>query len=308
MPETVSECVICGHRNYTLDAAGTYLLNLPEPFNVIRCGRCDFRWLSPRPTAEEYVELYSESYFTRNIQIPADRAWIRDFPPFKEAYISDTLPRRRKHYESRLRLLRRLFPNNKRLLDVGAATGDFLDLARRYGYHVDGIEISAAACRMAMELNEILIENTDLGSFMLKDEPYDIVHLHHVFEHMTDPVGALQKIRTIMNDKSVLAIEVPNQFENWPYRVQRWYKGVDRLPRSLHSIHHPFFYSYRHILALLDQQGFEILRAKTFSFGRRLQLNRDLGNVVLGTIGWFGNRVGGYGEDIEVFATLKSSQ
>ena len=57
MPETVSECVICGHRNYTLDAAGTYLLNLPEPFNVIRCGRCDFRWLSPRPTAEEYVEL-----------------------------------------------------------------------------------------------------------------------------------------------------------------------------------------------------------------------------------------------------------
>ena len=242
MPETVERCVICHREDSDKDAAATEYLNLPKPFAVVKCRGCDFRWLSPRPTADEYKALYSGAYFSSSSESSVEMDWLRQFPPAAADYIEEALPARRWLYEDRVRMLRAMFPEKKSILDVGAATGEFLSIARQGGFEPHGIELSEYDCRMAAECHGFSLTHGDLLDFDAGDRRYDIVHLHHVFEHFTDPVVAARKLRSLMAIKGIVLIEVPSQFDNWPFKLRRFFGRDPRKVRDMHSIHHLYFY------------------------------------------------------------------
>jgi SAM-dependent methyltransferase len=305
VPEACPTCVICNNDRSAVDAETTSYLNLPEPFAVVACRDCGFRWLNPRPTAAEYTALYSDGYFAKAADNNTpETPWLRNFPPVEEDYSTAIVNRLTSHFRSRLRLLERLCPRKGSILDVGAATGDFVVLAREAGFETVGLEPSPAACHMAREKHGVSLTCGDLFSYDAGNKRFDVVHLNHVFEHLLDPAAALDRIRRLMHPDSLLVIEVPNQFENWPQKVRQIMNRIERLPRSLHSIHHTYFYTRTHLERLLSDHGFRVLRSKTFSLGRRLHIRPRPHNFVLGLIGWIGNLIGGYGEDIEVVATL----
>src|SRR5580700_2939739 len=124
-------CIICGASELEevrpadisrLDQVSFSYSFRPEhtrTFRVVRCPNCTHMFCAPLPArvTESYHDVVDEEYL--------------------------------KHAESRrlaaaavLRTVMR-YTGGRRLLDVGCATGDFLEAGREAGFDVEGIELSA---------------------------------------------------------------------------------------------------------------------------------------------------------------------
>ena len=81
------------------------------------------------------------------------------------------------------------------LLDVGAGHGLMLDEARRRGFAVTGLELSAAAAAHAREALGLEVIEATLETADLPRGTFDAIVLTDVFEHVSDPVGVLAPVR-----------------------------------------------------------------------------------------------------------------
>jgi 2-polyprenyl-3-methyl-5-hydroxy-6-metoxy-1,4-benzoquinol methylase len=127
-----------------------------------------------------------------------------------------------------------------RVLDVGCERGYFLQVMRRRGWDVEGVEPYKPFAASARAVLGASVHNTGL-----EDVPrlptYDLVTLWHVLEHFPDPVDALRHCRDVLKPGGVLFFEVPNidglgpalAGHYWPpFRepTHRWFLGVRSLP------------------------------------------------------------------------------
>lgn len=189
--------------------------------------------------------------------------------------------------------LRALAPAGRTILDVGAATGDFVLTARDAGLQAEGVEQSAAAVEAALQRG-VRLTCGELGDVTAR---YDFVHLNHVFEHFTDPVSALALIRKAMASDAILYLEIPYQF-NLVERL-RARVSASRFKCSVHSFHHPYMYTPRSIRRLLRGRGFEILRLRLFDL-RRYPASGP--TAALNKAAWRLLSAFGVGNYIEIFA------
>jgi SAM-dependent methyltransferase len=98
-----------------------------------------------------------------------------------------------------------------RLLDVGCGHGLLLDEARRRGYDVRGIELSASAARYArdvlnLDVREITLEQLDPE----RDGRFEAIVLADVIEHLDDPVGAIDKCIEMLAPGGALMVVTPD--------------------------------------------------------------------------------------------------
>lgn len=301
----IEPCLLCPAAGSHHDRAASRALALPTPFEVRTCNQCGLRWLNPQPSDEDYRAIYQRSYFGGGSgDNTSSGHWLaRQFPGQHADYETGAGAARLVTYRERLR---RLPPpqGGARILDIGAATGDFLVLARSCRWQVEGLEASTYGCRRAQEKHGIALFNTSLEDFKPVHE-YDIIHMSHVLEHFTHPDLALSKVRDMLVPGGLVVIEVPNQFDAWVNRLRRVAALVRRRgTRSrpgVHSIHHTFFYRLEHIKQLLQRQGFRVLSERTF-FPERLR--ETLGRRwLLRPLDYAAARLDGQGENIEVIAT-----
>ena len=262
MPYEITKCLICGSRDSRKSGRATRILCLPETYHVRRCRDCRFLWLNPQPTEEEYEQIYDESYFT-NPQDPSRPSDIdKQYPLFEHDYENQVVPERRQWYRHRLQTLKIIRPNANSILDVGAGTGEFLDESRRLGWRIAGVEFSKYACARADEKYGIAMQCGNIESLRSMKQKFDVIHLSHVFEHVTQPRRALRILQSLMTDESLLVIEVPNQFNSPVETIYRWKTG--RRKCTLHSIHHPFFYTPTHLSRLVRQCGYSEVAMRTW--------------------------------------------
>lgn len=302
MPLSRPACPICACDARMPDAKATRLLALGPPFAVVRCTGCGLRRLEPMPTDDEYGLLYETSYFGGHRDAPVP-SWIKEYASI--TYEEALTEARLEAYRARLRRLAAAFPHRGTLLDVGMATGEFAAMARADGWNVTGLEVSEEACKAARERG-IEAHCTSLHECRL-DRRFDVVHLHHVFEHFTDPRAALDRLKSLMSPNALLILEVPNQFESWTRRLVnaiRWITGSE-VQRSVLSIHHPVFYSQASIANLLTGTGFEMAWRRTY-FPERW--TGPVYRQVLRAIDYVADRLGGKGENIEIAAKLSPSR
>lgn len=95
-----------------------------------------------------------------------------------------------------------------RLLDVGCGHGLLLDEARRRGWAVLGLELSAAARAYAREGLGLEVRDATLEG--LDDGDFDAVVLADVLEHLADPVGTLRAAAARLRDGGVLLVVTPD--------------------------------------------------------------------------------------------------
>jgi 2-polyprenyl-3-methyl-5-hydroxy-6-metoxy-1,4-benzoquinol methylase len=118
--------------------------------------------------------------------------------------------------EGRRRMARRLLDllgghvPHGRLLDVGCGHGLLLDEARRRGYEVEGLELSAQAARYARETLGLSVRETALENTALDDDRYDAVVAVDVLEHLDDPVGALKHMCALLAPGGALLVATPD--------------------------------------------------------------------------------------------------
>ena len=199
-------CPLCGgdqHRLLFERPDHTHSV-VPEPFKVVRCCRCRFVFVNPRPDPSEILKFYPAEFYEVNVSSNA------------------VLEQKKGTLQARLRLLSHLHPG--RLLDVGCAKGEFLEVMRRRGWDVSGVEFS----RTPPNLFNLPIHYGTLADAPYAAQSFDLITLWAVLEHMHDPVGLLRRVRALLKQNGRAFILVPN-FRSIPGRFMR----NDDVPRHL---------------------------------------------------------------------------
>lgn len=102
---------------------------------------------------------------------------------------------------------------NKRVLEVGCATGYFTKALTERGCDVVGIEIDADAAAVAEKWAErVIVGNLDSAAVWeeLDGEQFDAVTFGDVLEHLRDPVAVLRSAVRLLKPSGVVAISLPN--------------------------------------------------------------------------------------------------
>ena len=142
---------------------------------IVRCNRCRLVYTNPRPRADTITDGYRKA---------VDPDYAReDSSRSINAHLS-------------LHTLKR-FAHSGRLLDVGCATGYFLNAAR-LDFETQGIELSEWAAKYARERLRLDVVTAGLDDAPFATEHFDVVALNDVIEHFTDPKAALLRIHALL--------------------------------------------------------------------------------------------------------------
>lgn len=283
-------CLVCGQRDEKiLGVRGNreYMGANPkvEPHlytNVVECRNCGFIYTNPQIKGVEFLE--NEHYNN------------------PEEYQSDATQNIIEMYAHRVGFIKNFVPQGS-LLDVGAGKGDFISVAERNGFEAVGVEPSPRFCEFAEKHYKVkifkgLLETCDY----LKGKKFDVITLHHVFEHVEKPHELLENLKGFLNEDGIIYIEVPNtqsltsklidiyfrlNGKNWSCRLS-----------PLHPPFHKYGYNYKSLNFILNFHGYEILQTKTFSafsrgFGknsRNIGLLNSVRNKVIMVVDLLGNR------------------
>jgi SAM-dependent methyltransferase len=152
------------------------------------CTRCGLLFANPTPTMQALDEIYSDS---------------GDWGRSRQDEHEDRVSRGR---------LEELFapmtphldavhpPQGARVLDFGCGLGGMLDSLAEHGWITAGID---PATKVAFRRHREYLE--------VPDEPqFDLVILHHVLEHVTEPLAILQRLARATRPGGFILISVPN--------------------------------------------------------------------------------------------------
>jgi 2-polyprenyl-3-methyl-5-hydroxy-6-metoxy-1,4-benzoquinol methylase len=102
---------------------------------------------------------------------------------------------------------------NKRVLEVGCATGYFTKALSDRGCQVVGIEFDAEAAAVAEKWAErVVVGDLDAGTLWqeLEGERFDAITFGDVLEHLRDPMATLRAAVRTLKPSGIVAISVPN--------------------------------------------------------------------------------------------------
>lgn len=98
----------------------------------------------------------------------------------------------------------------EKVLEVGCATGSFIEKLRSAGFDAEGIEFNSSAVAKARERN-LPVSSLDLSTLShSKPESFDVVCNFQVLEHVSDPAAFLKGCTALLKPKGRLVICVPN--------------------------------------------------------------------------------------------------
>jgi 2-polyprenyl-3-methyl-5-hydroxy-6-metoxy-1,4-benzoquinol methylase len=143
-----------------------------------------------------------------------------------------------------------------RILDVGCATGRFLQEFKSKGWEVAGIEICTAAADYGNKKRQVNIFNCTLEEALFPEKSFTVVHASHLIEHLNDPVLFLKEVYRILKENGYLIIVTPNiqSFQGFIFRSM-WRSAI---------ADHLFLYSLRTLKKLCCNNGFELIARGTW--------------------------------------------
>ena len=152
------------------------------------CDRCGVVFANPLPDAAQVAAVYSP-----------EGEWGRHRQDEQEKQVSQA--RLQRLFEPVAETLDVLHPPpNSRVVDFGCGLGGMLDAFAAVGWETYGIE---TAMKTAFTRHRELV--------VLPAAPtFDIAVLHHVLEHVTEPLTILKQIAGAMREGGLLLISVPN--------------------------------------------------------------------------------------------------
>ena len=190
-------------------------------------------WSDPREAEEEVKEFYSKQYRKeyKGITKPKKKHVYRDA---KEAI-------------KRYNFFKEVIREGDSLLDIGAGNGVFVYSMRQLGLNAKGIEPDENHARYAREELQVPVA-TGFAQDIAEKEPLDIVTLHHVLEHMTNPLGELGKIYAILKEGGHLVVEVPNA------------EDIKQDPKNRYHKAHIYTFNPESLVALGYSAGFRLIK------------------------------------------------
>jgi 2-polyprenyl-3-methyl-5-hydroxy-6-metoxy-1,4-benzoquinol methylase len=234
-PRRHASCPIC---------AGTAFKHLwkVNGYSIVRCRQCSLVFVEERVTPEELNAHYS---------IP-DGSYGEDN--------SDCLIY---YYEILRGLIERRYPQGGKILDIGCASGWFLDVMK--GWECHGNEISEAYSKIARERWGDRIVTGLFEDYPLRKEYFDVITLQDVFDHLRDPVAILNKCQAMLKPGGMIVIKVHNISCLYAKLTGRRFYAV--MPPS-----HLFYYDKSTLDRLLSKTGFQLTDARFIAHILRIRI------------------------------------
>ena len=220
-------------------------------FDVYRCDDCTLRFRHPLPGPDELRTMYEDERYHESVYFENAHAGYRRSSP--EVRI----------YTRALDDLATLAAPG-RLLDVGCATGVFLDLARGAGWNVRGVELSARHAAYARSAFGLEVWEGDFGDAPFAPASFDAITMWDFLEHVLDPPAVLAQARRLLAPGGVLlvfTIDTASLFNRLGDLTQRLGGGrAGRVLELLYDARHNYYFTGQALRRLLDRAGFRLER------------------------------------------------
>lgn len=214
---------------------------LGKKYNICVCKECGVGFTNPGLSPEESAGLYASGKY----RVTSGKR----FNPFVEFLI----------YLSRLGRKRRIgkYMKGGRILDIGCGRGLFLNIMRKNGWNVTGVESDKETASYVSNTYGIDVVAGSPSEWGFPDRSFDVITLSHVLEHIPDPAGMVGACRRLLKERGLLVVAVPN-ISSLQASVGKgaWF----HLDVPYHLCH----FSENGLSSLLRRNSFEILKVRRF--------------------------------------------
>jgi 2-polyprenyl-3-methyl-5-hydroxy-6-metoxy-1,4-benzoquinol methylase len=128
----------------------------------------------------------------------------------------------------KLKLINSFNTTSKTILDVGAGTGDFLNVCKNNNWQVFGTEPDLGARTIASNKGVALEE----GLSKFENKKFDVITLWHVLEHVENLQEYITTLHSLLAKDGKLIIAVPNYKSNDANYYKQFWAAFD-VPRHL---------------------------------------------------------------------------
>jgi SAM-dependent methyltransferase len=264
-------CNVCGSDEFEVvipskreagrpvDLATVFRSSGDEPLQdqMVRCSSCGLHYVRPRLRWDLILEGYRGGS--------------------DETFVSQASMRERTFRRGLRQIEAAAMPPGRRVLDVGAAGGSFLAVARERGYAPLGCEPSAWMCAFAREHYGLQLHPGTIFDMPVGAGGVDLLTLWDVIEHTPDPTAVLAKAHQLLAPGGVLAMSYPD-YGSLVSRLmgRRWV--------FLLTVH-LYYFDPRTMGELLRRTGFTPLRSRPYFQTLELGYVARRGAPYLGPLG-----------------------
>jgi 2-polyprenyl-3-methyl-5-hydroxy-6-metoxy-1,4-benzoquinol methylase len=246
-------CAICGADSYAVVADLRWR-------NVLRCTGCGLVRADPLPDAAEKLRAETEDY-AHDVACPE----VQDlFANYHRDYVEDPIIRRMRGHLVDIENATGTTAGS--LLDVGAATGIFLHLARERGWTPTGVELCAERAAEATKEFDVPIRVGLFEDLDFDGHRFDAVSMLDVVEHTTNPLSMVRRAWEVLRPGGALFIAVPNQQCLLTVLMNAYGKlGAPNAPKLLSRLYVPLHLHYftpRTLTRLVETAGFRPQRLR----------------------------------------------
>ncbi len=257
VPEEYISCNLCGADNYLIRFPDTRPDHASrsewEAFRcthpgygihpqIVICQHCGLGYANPRVSVSQIEDNYES--VEDPVYLRERGARVLTFEKHLKAFERYTGP-----------------ANGRRLLDVGAYIGVFVEVAQKVGWDAWGIEPSywGSSYAQGQGLN---VAQGMLSEAEFEAESFEVLTMWDVIEHMSDPLGDLRHAYNLLKPGGWIAVhtmDMDSLFarimgKRWPWLMEM----------------HVYYFTRRTLAAMLEEAGFEVLQVKPE--GRYLRL------------------------------------
>jgi 2-polyprenyl-3-methyl-5-hydroxy-6-metoxy-1,4-benzoquinol methylase len=243
--ELLTNCPICRSENFDPFLYGKDYFLSGEAFEIVRCCKCGFRFTNPRPEPDELGKYYASSDYISHSDS-------------KKGLFAKIYQIVRKYTLGRKYALIQKFCKKGKILDIGCATGQFLDYMKQRGWETIGIEPDENVRKLASsEFGLQVFPEQKLNDF--PESTFNVITLWHVLEHVAELNNRVIQIKRLLKPDGTVIIAVPNSDSGDAKIYKAFWAGYD-LPRHL------YHFTKRDIKFLMERHGFTIVKIYPMRF------------------------------------------
>ncbi len=185
-----TSCPICNSNRLSLKFS-------KNGFKFVKCQKCNLVFVNPRPTVE-----FLKKYYTQG---PAYKYMQEVILPKTAKFRSKII------FKPKLDIVNKFFKKNRnKILDIGCASGNFLNLASKYAWDCYGVEPSQDAVKLLKKrFSDIKVFNTTVEELETQTK-FNVVSCWELIEHVLNPLKVFKKIFSILDKSGVFVLSTPN--------------------------------------------------------------------------------------------------